>query len=251
MRTAAAGVRQHTLIQSLALHLLPGALITVFYVVAAPLAIHLHAPALLAFYLAIAVVLIPVELGYLLYVGRKQTGTLSLASVVSYREPMPLWHYVGLVISLGGWFAICIAVASPPVDNFLTARLFAWLPDWFFATNLVTQLDQYSRTSLMLVAVLGVVLNGLAGPIVEELYFRGYLLPRLAWLGRWAPLANTVLFSLYHFWTPWQNPGRIIGLLPLYYAVAWKRNIYLGMIVHCLGNTLGSLGLAALILRST
>jgi len=30
-----------------------------------------------------------------------------------------------------------------------------------------------------------------------------------------------VLFSLYHFFTPWQNVGRILGLLPMVYAVWW------------------------------
>jgi hypothetical protein len=46
-----------------------------------------------------------------------------------------------------------------------------------------------------------------------------------------------VLFSLYHFFTPWQLVGRILVLLPMVYAVWWRRNIYIGMVVHCLGNT--------------
>ena len=45
--------------------------------------------------------------------------------------------------------------------------------------------------------------------MVEEMYFHGYLLPRISRLGAWAPLVNTVLFSLYHFFTPWLNVGRI------------------------------------------
>ena len=45
--------------------------------------------------------------------------------------------------------------------------------------------------------------------MVEELYFRGYLLPRISRLGAWAPLVNTVLFSLYHLFTPWLSVGRI------------------------------------------
>ena len=80
---------------------------------------------------------------------------------------------------------------------------------------------------------------GWLGPIVEELYFRGYLLPRMEWMGRWAPLVNVSLFSLYHFWSPWQMLGRILALAPTVYAVRWKENIYLGMVVHCTLNTLG------------
>jgi hypothetical protein len=37
------------------------------------------------------------------------------------------------------------------------------------------------------------LLNGVIGPVVEELYFRGFLLPRMEGLGRWAPLVNVTL----------------------------------------------------------
>jgi membrane protease YdiL (CAAX protease family) len=92
--------------------------------------------------------------------------------------------------------------------------------------------------------------NGIAGPVVEELYFRGYLLPRIARLGGWAPVLNMVLFSLYHFFTPWNNVGRIVALLPMVYATWWKRNIYLGMAVHVLWNIGGMLLLLATFLGS-
>ncbi|MFN2272167.1 MAG: lysostaphin resistance A-like protein, partial [Anaerolineae bacterium] len=83
---------------------------------------------------------------------------------------------------------------------------------------------------------------------VEEMYFRGYLLPRLSRFGAWAPLINTLLFSLYHFFTPWQNVTRIIALIPMVYVGWWKKNIYLGMIVHCLANTFSAIGVLALAL---
>jgi hypothetical protein len=51
--------------------LLPGALIVVFYVLAAPIVRDLAFPALMAIYLAIVFVLIPFELGYLFYQARK------------------------------------------------------------------------------------------------------------------------------------------------------------------------------------
>ena len=79
---------------------------------------------------------------------------------------------------------------------------------------------------------------GFAGPIVEELYFRGYLLPRLTRFGRWAPLLHAVLFSVYHFWTPWQNPSRILLIGPMAYVVWWKRNLYLAMLAHGALNTI-------------
>ena len=90
-------------------------------------------------------------------------------------------------------------------------------------------------------------LNGIAGPLVEELYFRGYLLPRIPSRRGWAPLINVILFSLYHFFSPWQNVTRIVALIPLVYTVAWKRNIYLSIFTHCILNTLGMILAAGLV----
>ncbi len=79
---------------------------------------------------------------------------------------------------------------------------------------------------------------------------RGELLPRvfaaedLAPWG-WAPLVNTVFFSLYHFFKPWLNVSRIIGLLPMVYGAWWKRSIYVSMTVHVLGNAIPMLFLLA------
>ena len=71
------------------LHLLPGALITLFFALTAPLARGLGLPSLLAILLAIPVVLIPFELGYLLREGKRRNGRLSLEGVVLYRQPVP------------------------------------------------------------------------------------------------------------------------------------------------------------------
>ena len=58
-------------------------------------------------------------------------------------------------------------------------------------------------------------------------------------LGKWAPFINAILFSLYHFFTPWQNLTRIVALLPYIYVV-W---------VHCLSNMSGAAVGALLLLR--
>ena len=112
----------------------------------------------------------------------------------------------------------------------------------------VENLDQYSPASLLLVGILQLVVGMIPGPLVEELYYRGYLLPRISRLGKWAPLINTVLFSLYHFTSLWQNPSRIIAFLPMVYAVWWKKNVYLGIIVHCGVIVISTLGILALAL---
>jgi membrane protease YdiL (CAAX protease family) len=249
--TPEAGIEQHSLVRSIVLHLLPGVLILVFYVIVAPLAERLGFPSVSALLIAIAVVLIPFELGYLLYQGKKKNGTLSLKGIVLYREPMPAWQYIVLALPLLVWVFLLLGILAPPTDKVIIEKAFFWLPDWFFITSFVDNLDQYSQSALLLTWVLNLVFNGVAGPLVEELYFRGYLLPRISRLGRWAPLVNSVLFSLYHFFTPWQNLVRILALLPMVYTGWWKRNIYLGIIVHCTANTLGALATLALVANST
>jgi uncharacterized protein len=235
---------QHSIGRAVVLHLLPGALITLFFALAAPVARGLGLPSLLAILLAIPFVLIPFELGYLLREGKRRNGRLSLEGVVLYRQPIPRWQFAVLLIGLFLWSAVAFGLLAL-LDAPLIEALFRWLPDWFFLDE---DLSAYTRPVLVATWVLGLLANGLAAPIVEELYFRGYLLPRISRFGGWAPLINTVLFSLYHFFTPWQLLGRILALLPMVYVVWWRRNIYIGMVVHCLGNTVTMLALLPIIL---
>src|SRR4028119_1904413 len=210
---------QHSLAQTLVLHLLPGVLMAAFYVLAAPLVRGLGFPSLMAIYLAILFVLLPFELGYLLHQAKK--CRTSLGNVVLYREPVPRAQFVALVLCLFLWSSIFYVLVYPPLDAFRSENVFSWLPDSFF---LVEDFAGYSTGALVTTWVLGMIVNALAGPVVEEVYFRGYLLPRISRFGAWAPLINTVLFSVYHFFTPWQNVGRILGLLPLVYAAWWPRS---------------------------
>jgi membrane protease YdiL (CAAX protease family) len=223
--------KQHSIARTLVLHLLPGVLMVAFYIIAAPLVRGLGFPSLMAIYLAILFVLVPFELGYLFYRARKNGS--SLGSVVLYREPVPKGQFVALVVGLLAWSAIFYVLIYSLLDAFFIENVFFWLPEVFF---LAEDFARYSTAALVITWVLGMVVNGIAGPIVEEMYFRGYLLPRISRFGVWAPLINTVLFSVYHFFTPWQNVGRIVGLLPMVYAAWWKRSIYVSMGAHVLGN---------------
>ena len=108
------------------------------------------------------------------------------------------------------------------------------------SNGLANGFAQFSTTSLLITWAFGVIANGLAAPVVEEMYFRGYLLPRISRLGALAPLVNTVLFSHYHFFSPFQLVSHIIQFLPVVYAAWWKHSIYVSMIVHVLGNLSGS-----------
>src|ERR687893_675257 len=190
-------------------------------------------PSLMAIFLAIVFVFVPFQLGYLVYRARRD-GT-SFGEVVRYREPVPKGLFAGLVFSLFAWSALCAVLFTPPLDAFFLENVFSWLPESFLLTE---DFSRYSAAVLVVTWVSGLVLNGFVAPVVEELYFRGYLLPRISRLGAWAPLVNTLLFSLYHLFTPWLNVGRIIAWAPMVYAAWWKKSIYAGMVVHILGNAI-------------
>ena len=238
-------VAQHSILQSIVLHLFPGALATGVYVLIAPPLMSRGVPALLSLLIAVIGIAIGIELGILLYQAHKINGRFSLQGVVPYREPMPAWQYPALIVPLMVWAFLVTGILGP-VDSLIGETVFGWLPGWYFISNL-DQLTQFPRSTLIIVLALRVVLDG-TWPIVEELYFRGYLLPRISRFGRWAPLINAMLFSLYHFWTPWQNLSRILFMLPIVYVTWWKRNVLIAIITHCTLNVLGGLLTIGLVL---
>jgi hypothetical protein len=40
--------------------------------------------------------------------------------------------------------------------------------------------------------------------------------------GRWAPVINTALFAIYHFFSPWRYPAIFLGFLPIMWTAAFK-----------------------------
>jgi membrane protease YdiL (CAAX protease family) len=232
---------QHSLGRSVALHLLPGAAtVGVFYLLV-PVVDGLGFPPIFAFLLALPLVLFPFELGYLLYQARKRTGTMSLAPVVDYRERLPRRSYIVWVPALVIW-AFALSIVWAPIQPAFRDELFGFLPEWVRQPFGFEDPGRYPSGALVTTAVLFVAFNGIIGPTIEELYFRGHLLPRIDRFGAWAPVLNSGLFTLYHFWSPWQLPVRLLQTLPFIYLVWRKRSIYLGIVVHCLLNTIGAVG---------
>ena len=222
-------IEKHTIVQSIILHLFPGILMGIFYFLIRQPLQNFGYPSAFALILAIVFVLVPVELGYLLFKGKQATGRYTLDGLISYRTPVPwwqsiLWILIVLVLMAG------IFTVLKPVDNILMEKLFFWMP------TLDSGLDgSYSKTALIVTYSIFIVFGVIVGPTVEELYFRGYLLPRIPVKN--SELFHSFLFAAYHLWTPWMFFTRIIGMIPLIIAVK-KKNIYVGIIAHILLNSL-------------
>jgi membrane protease YdiL (CAAX protease family) len=232
-------IQPHSVWHSILLHLIPGVLLLVFFILAAPFVENLGLPIRFAPLLGIIFVLIPFELGMLFYEGKKRNGRFSLSGIVVYQERIRLGQYFLWVPLLLVWSMIC-AVLLSPFGNLLIQTVFSWLPTWFVYSD-------NSGTSRMILVIMVTVygIANVSAAIVEELYFRGYLMPRLSRLKGWAPLVNTVLFSLQHFLTPWQYLFIILGVLPQAYLVSKKHNILLGILAHSLLNLLSTILLIA------
>ena len=175
-------------------------------------------------------VIAPVQLTLLRAHRRRRTDE----PAVQLRARLPLTRLLGWAGFEVGLAGIAF-LATAPLKRLLQASAFAWWPN---ALTLRPGTETgYSDTALIVTAALLLVGTVLVAPVVEELYFRGYLLPRMPQqLGRWALPAHVALFAAYHLWTPWLAPTRIIAVLPLAYIALRTRDLRVGIVAHVLLN---------------
>ncbi len=232
---AAQIAESHPIGKSIVLHLLPGLLaLALFSVLARPIE-GLGYPSAMPWLITVLCLEIPFELGYMLYEGRRRNGRLSLDGVIAYRQHLKVGQIV-LWASLIFVAVLVLYVLSGPVTQALQTTAFGWVPGWFvFDTGL--EGGGFTRSALLIVNLASVLVFVVGVPIVEEMYFRGYLLPRISYLGMWAVLVNALLFALYHFTTPWVFVTRALITLPLAYVAYRKQNIIPGIVVHSIANS--------------
>jgi uncharacterized protein len=223
---------RHSLPLSIALHLVPGALIVAAYLfIAEPLVKAIHYPIFLAWASALVVVLAPVLFG-LLWLGRKRNGRFSLRGVVHYLDkPISRGKITAIIAGLIVWMTV-VSLALTPLDNLVFDRFFTWIPFEGAGGSATAYLDGYSHSMLVVTMLVCLPLTGFSLPLIEELYFRGFLLPRIAHLRLGAPVLNTVLFSVYHFWAPWTVLSKIIFMFPAVWLVWRKHDIRISIGMH-------------------
>jgi membrane protease YdiL (CAAX protease family) len=230
--------KQHSIGQSVLLHLLPGVLITIGYVLITPVLIQYGFPALMGLLIAFLALGLPFQVGFVLYQVRRSEGQLSLQEII-YRNPFPAWQFVALVIGILLWGFLTSGILGIP-ELYLAENFFSWLPDWFAILS-VEQFSGFAKPALVTTFIFVVIVNWFLGPIIEDIYFRGYLLPRLPKNSKWMPMISTALFSLYHFWVPWAFLSRLIAFYPITF-VTWKRqNLYFNFAAHLSLNIVGGL----------
>ncbi len=228
-------IKRHTWVKSLIYHLLPGVLIGAAYYLITPFIQAAGYPSVMALIITAIIVLIPVELGILFWQGKQRNGKLSLKGVVLYRQKLAWWQLALWTLVIFITSGLIMTVLNP-VSAFIKGW-FHWIPDHLQLGMGLS--ETFSRGKLIQTYALHFVFIVIIAPLIEELYFRGFLLPRmpekLGWSG---PILHSLLFALYHVWSPWMFLARTLALLPLIYIVRWKKNIILGIGAHWLINSI-------------
>lgn len=218
-----------------ALHFVPAIAVFATYLVAASRLVPRGVPPSLVLNVAFLTVGIPAMLLILRRRALIETGSHRISEVIKFRSPISIWAYVLLVPLFIAYAAVLSGLLSAPTGS-LQSAVDSRSPGWIVLPHLSA-----ARTAIPAIIVLlsALLVDGLLNPFVEEVYFRGYLLPRLSPLGLWAPAVHGVLFALAHLWQPHNIPFLILLVVPLYYVVWRLQNFYLAVAVHCLANLIG------------
>lgn len=216
-------------------HFYPGIILTLYFVLATPFYYQIGVPPQMILLIGVPIIIIPTIYVHLKN-ARISENLDKISDLLIYDAELPklkLYLYVaGLVV-----FSFFVYGVTLPVNAYFSDNLLIWLPEWYK----VQDFSGYSREIIILTLVLNFVFNGFLAPIAEEVYFRGYLLPRMERLSFWAPVINAVLFSMYHFWQPQIYLTLIVSLLPMTY-LTWKTKcLRLAIYTHCALNLIGAI----------
>jgi membrane protease YdiL (CAAX protease family) len=195
-------------------------------------------PTLLIFCILGILFLLPVEWFLVLRQSKKDFGSYSLkAALIRQEKPQIIKTFIFafLLFAIAGVFSFTIL----PLENMLTFSLrekfLSFLPIGFDWTD-IDYIKSFSDNIIIVTCAVYFVFNVFLGPITEEFFFRGYLTAYNDRYGNLTPIIITVIFSLYHFWLPFQNIFRICAFLPMAYISFKKKNLYICMVSHIICN---------------
>ena len=207
-------------------------------------------PNILLFCILGTIILVPMELGMIISASKKEYGTCSLKSALEGQEKLALWKIVLIAFVFLGVAGLLSAFVAPLENQFLSkirATVLNNLPKGFDWTN-YEYIKSFSKPTLIFTCVYYCIFNVLIGPIIEELFFRGYLTSHYKKQGVLTPILIAVLFSLYHFWLPFHNIFRILAFAPVAYVAYKKKNIYISIWFHCMCNLFSVVGFVFLVM---
>jgi len=212
-------------------------LIATFYFFTGPWFLQMGFPAVFVLCLAVGLVLVPVELLILFWVKKKQ-GKIVLFSKkrISWKQGL-LW-----VLGLIGFSGLIFATIGKAIATWLKQTVFAFMPSWTVDNSF-----EGDHTVLVWTFVLVMLFANVVGPLVEEFYFRGFLLSRMPKKAITSILMSALLFAIYHFWSPWDFVARTVMVIPFGYVVQKTGNLWISITAHIAVNVISSLSLIAVL----
>ena len=179
-------------------------------------------PHILLFCISGTIILVPMELAIILSASKRENGVYSLKSAFVF-------------FGVAGLLSAFVAPLENQIFAEMRAALLHNLPTGFDWTN-YEYMKLFSKPILILTCIYYGIFNVFIAPITEELFFRGYLTSHYEKQSSFLPILIAVLFSLYHFWLPFNNVFRILAFAPVAYVAYKKKNLYISICFHCLCN---------------
>lgn len=208
-------------------------------------------PSLLIFCILGALFLMPAEWFLMLRQSRKDFGKYSLSAALIGQEKQPIIKILFsalILFGMAGIFSFTILSLENMLLFPLRERLLSFLPvgfDW----NNIEYIKSFPENIRLATCIVYFALNVFIGPITEEFFFRGYLTAYNSKYGKWTPVMITIIFSLYHFWLPFQNIFRIFVFLPMAYTSYRKKNLYICMASHIFCNLFSTISFITAIMN--
>lgn len=200
-------------------------------------------PHILLFCILGTIILVPIELVIILSASKKENGAYSFKSAFIGQEKLPLWEILIIAFVFFGVAGLLSAFVAPLENQIfvqMRTTLLNSLPIGFDWTN-YEYLKTFSKPILIITCAYYGIFNVLIGPITEELFFRGYLTSNYEKQKSFTPIMIAILFSLYHFWLPFNNIFRILAFAPVAYVAYKKHNLHISICFHCLCNLFSTL----------
>ena len=95
--------KAHTMAESILLHLFPGIVIALFYIMLVP-AVEMNGfPNDFALYITDIIALVSAELGLLMYIAKRKTGTYNIKSQIPLLEKSSLRQYLVFIPLMAVW----------------------------------------------------------------------------------------------------------------------------------------------------
>ena len=238
-----------TIINLIMITIIPSALCTALY-----LAVGMYLqdlPSMILFLLLAACTLFPFEVWQVLKANKKVFGKPGLQIAFLHHEKMEWWKvsaYGFILFGFAGVMSVTVGLVENILLKDLSDHLFSLLPEYFDWSRM-DLIRAYPKGTLIFSCVIYTLLNAFILPILEEIYFRGFLTNQLTRYGILAPIIVAVVFSFYHWWLPFNNLFRICIFAVVAVITYKKKNIYISMVFHCLCNLYSSISFVIALLH--